>query len=100
MSVPAVTEVDPGHHWEVESRSVAPGTTWAVTYRMEVYDADALNGARRRWEMRCPCPHGAHQLALPLDARTPCAHMRAVVDFTAAKHRRPPSRFNPSMFVD
>lgn len=97
--VPAVVEVDPGHRWEVESRSFAPGTTWTVTYLLEVYATDE-GRERSRWEMRCPCPHGARQLALPLDARTPCAHMRAVVDFTAAKHRRPPSRFNPSMFVD
>lgn len=99
MSVPAVTEVDPGHHWEVESRSFAPGTTWTVTYLLEVYATDEGRD-RSHWEMRCPCPHGARQLSLPLDARTPCAHMRAVVAFREAKHRRLPSRFNPSMFVD
>lgn len=99
MSVPAVTEIDPGRHWEVESRSFAPGATWAVTYRMEAYAVDAT-GDRLRWEMRCPCPHGARQLPLPLYERRPCAHMRAVVAFQEAKHRRPAARINAGLFCD
>ena len=94
--VPAVVEVDPGHRWEVESRSYAPGTTWTVTYLLEVYEGQE----RSRWEMRCPCPHGTRQLALPLDARTPCAHMRAVVAFREALHRRPRPRINAALFCD
>ena len=98
---PEVVEVEAGRRWLVESRSYAPGTSWTVTYALEPYMVDEATGRdRTRWEMRCPCPYGAAQVDYPLELRAPCAHMRAVVAFTEAKHRRPAARVNASAFVD
>jgi hypothetical protein len=99
--LPNIIEVESGRRWLAESRKFAPGTYWTVTYAMEPYALDEVTGRyRKRWEMRCTCPHGEAQVDYPLELRTPCAHMRAAVAHTDAKHRRPAAPVNASAFVD
>ena len=96
---PEVIEIEAGRRWLVESRSYAPGAYWLVTYAMEPY-VSVAGEARTRWEMRCPCPKGKVEAEVDLQFRSPCAHMRAVVAFQEAKHRRPAAPVNASAFVD
>lgn len=96
---PEVIEIEAGRHWMVESRSVAPGAFWSVTYALEPY-ISVEGEARTRWEMRCPCPKGKAEVVYAIEARMPCAHMRAVVAHQDAKHRRPSAPINASTFVD